>query len=238
VDLAINTWDDVPRLASDPGVHAVMGRKEDVQQLLRFLRFQKGFNLPIEIRKSERPDFIITAMESNTTTGIEVTWAANPSWEEAEAYLGKTPIPKFTRISRNCVEGISKRGKALGRHLEARQLDSPIWHPREHAAAKAREVVNAIKNKVNSLSEASYQRFDQDWLIIADRSPFLFVEIDDFFHSLHDLTTWGVIQHDTLYFVTQLWNRTRREIEDVLCQFSRCRCQVIGRVPNTGELGS
>jgi hypothetical protein len=219
MEIRINRWEDVDHLPSglnDP--------KDEFQLLFRFLRFRKAVDLPFTVRKSERPDFILSE-----TIGLEVTWAANQSWEEAQAYLGNTKKPEYGQVSRNWMQGIEKGGRRLGEYVKSRQSDTTMWHSTEQAAAKADEVKRAIREKTESMRKTDYQLLEENWLLIGDRCPFVFLDVYAFCESMNDFLSKYPVQHEAIYFVTELRNHSQKEIEDVLFQLSPGnRCQIAG----------
>jgi hypothetical protein len=244
MELTVKNWKEVDQLAANPKANSPVDRPDEFAQLFRFLRFRKELNPPFMIRKSERPDFILSAWEREKRIGIEVTWAAHQSWEEAQTYLG-TQDPKYERISRNWIEGVAKSGKALGQYLQTRQSDPWSWSAGAQAAAKAAEAIHAIQKKTQALGDSTYQRFDENWLLIADRLPFLFLDTDEFCRVVIDLLSRNSLQHNAIYFVTQLrsrnrsriWKRSENRYHDILFKFSQQYCQIVGCLsPNQGLL--
>jgi hypothetical protein len=230
MDLAVTNWEDVDTLAFDPGMQGSTSQtKDELQQLLRFLRFRPEVDLPLTIRKGpDPPDFILAS--PTRTTGVEVTWAANERWEQSIAHPG-TKNPQYDRVSRNCLEMTQKRSKELGKFIKEKQKASlfcgSIWGSREQAHPKAREVSNAIQRKTKSFSRPDYARFDQNWLLISDKNTFDFLDINEFSELVCHAIRQESIQHDALYFLTRLRG------EDALFKISRSHCQVVQSM--TGE---
>ena len=214
MQIAVNSWEEVDRPVAAHGDNSLVGLSDEYQQLFRFLRFRKEPKPPFCIRKSERPDFILSDLVNKT--GIEVTWAANQSWEEAEAYLGNEQQPEYQQISRNWFEGVDKRGKELGEFLKTRQSDSPSWGAEEQAKAKAEEVKNCICQKSDDFTERTYQRFRKNWLLISDKSPFFFLDINVFSKIMIEFLRQYSVHHDKIYLLTKLRNREEAINSDVL----------------------
>jgi hypothetical protein len=104
------------------------------------------------------------------------------------------------------------------------------------AAAKAAEAVHAIQKKTHARGDSTYQRFDENWLLITDRLPFLFLDTDEFCRAIIDLLSRNSLQHNAIYFITQLrsrnqsriWKQDRDKYHDILFQFSQQCCQIVG----------
>ena len=196
-----------------------------VVRLLRFLRFTTGISFPVTIEKGERPDFIACLRNPETTYGIELTWAAHQSWEQASAYM--THRNANHQISRSWFGGISKKGRALQLYVESKQSNSVSWHPREHAMEKTNEITDAVCRKSNAIAQLSYKICDKNVLLIADKMPFLFLDLPEFRSAIVERLSSTPLTHDVTYFVTELRNRSRQVNEEVLFRLSASCCAIV-----------
>jgi hypothetical protein len=214
-------------------------RWEEWCQLLRFLRFQIEVNFPVSVEIGESPDFIVCSKNPETTFGIELTWAAHQSWEQASAHIARRDNDR--QISRNWFRGISKMGKALEPYIASKQTGSiisysMIWSSREQAMEKVDEITSAICRKADFLTQAHYKICDRNMLLITDKMPFLLLELPEFHGALvKDLSSRSLI-HDAIYFLTRLRNRPRHVNEEVLFHLSASSCAIVRRLPVSQEL--
>lgn len=222
----INDWECIDTSLKNYALRLQTDHHSEVDRLIDFLQFRQGLQPPFTIKKSERPDFIVSLVEAGKTIGIELTWAANQSWEEAIAYILKKN-PKYSSISRNWLEGTGKQGKALGEYLKAKQSDTWSWSAADQAIAKAAEIIHAIGRKADDLLDPTYQQMDENWVIISDRSPFLFLDTDEFNRFIVDSLSQNPTPHDKVYFVTQLHDRLHDKNQKVLFDLSHGNCQVV-----------
>lgn len=203
-------------------------------RLLRFLRFRTGVSFPVTIEKGERPDFTACSRNRETTYGIELTWAAHQSWEQASAHM--THRNANYQISRSWFGGINKKGRALQLYVESKQSNSASWHPREHAMEKINEIADAVCRKSNALAQVRYKIFDKNVLLITDKMPFLLLDLPEFQAAIVERLSSISLTHDATYFVTKLRNRSRQMNEEVLFRLSASCCAIVRRLPISYEL--
>jgi len=184
MEYRIESWDKVDGEIDISRIEPSHTDFEEWVEIKRLLHFDLGLQLPLYIRKRERPDFELLEIGGTRQIGIEHTWAAHEGWEQSDEYLLNTKNPEFGSVSRNWLEGEQARGKKLGRRIMAQQGRSPIWGAREQADAKAGEVKRAIKNKLEALSKEGFETYPENWLFISDRLPFLFLDLDCFWENL------------------------------------------------------
>ncbi len=158
-------------------------KADECEQLADLFPLLPSVIIPLTVMKAERPDFIIES--SSHEIGIEVTWSCHQGWEEAEAHLGSSKNKTLHRISRNWFTGVGASGKELGRYLEGKQGDSIIWGSREMAREWAGQVINALSRKIESFNKDKFQKFEKNWLLVADKMPFEFLDLDAALESLN-----------------------------------------------------
>jgi hypothetical protein len=155
----------------------------ECEQLASLFTLLPSVIMPLTVTKAERPDLIVESGGRNI--GIEVTWSCHQGWEEAEAHLGSPKNKTLSRISRNWFTGVTAKGKELGRCLEGKQGDSLVWGSRDMATEWAGQVINALSRKIESFNKDEFQKFEKNWLLIADKMPFEFLDLDAGLESLN-----------------------------------------------------
>ena len=180
---------------------------EEWCEIKRLLKFDLGLRLPLSLKKRERPDFEVVEVSGARQIGCEHTWAAHEGWEQSEQYLLNTKNPPFQSISRNCLEGEHAKGKELGRRLARQQGNSPIWGVREQAEAKAEEVKRAIAKKLEALANDGFEKYPENWLLVSDRLPFLFLDLECFKDSLKGFELLVRSGYSRILFLTQVRDR-------------------------------
>lgn len=158
-------------------------KADECKQVAELFALLPSVATPMTVTKGERPDFIIEA--GGHKTGIEVTWSCHQGWEEAENYLGSPKNKTLSMISRNWFIGENARGKRQGRYLEAKQGDSTTWGSREMAAEWTNQMIDALLRKTASFEKEGFQKFEKNWLLIADKMPFEFLDLDAALESLN-----------------------------------------------------
>lgn len=216
----IESWEDLDSMAamSFPGLRPT--RLAEWTDIVRLLRFDLGLEPPLDLRHRERPDFELLQVGGDREIGIEHTRAAHQGWEESERHLGDAVFPAFQVMSRNWFEGEKACGKSLGRRIVERQADSWIWGAREQAHAKAEEIRNAIRKKSIDSTKPGFESHKENWLLISDRCPFLYLELVDFQERLiaEDLLAEPV--YSRILFMTRVKCRERGTTADILYDLS------------------
>jgi len=192
------------------------------------LHFDLGLQLPLSVRKRERPDFEVSEIEVKRKVGIEHTWAAHEGWQESESFLLNTKSPRFDSISRNWLEGERASGKELGRRIQARQGCSITWSSKNLAHAKMKEVKSSIKNKVGAFFKGGFESYPENWLFISDRIPFLFLDLRYFQESFAVDDLLSKPSYSRVLFITQVRDRERDVNMDVLFELSGKGLSLIG----------
>lgn len=220
MDCNINSWDEVEGVIDLSVLGSSPADFEECTEIKRLLRFDLGLQLPLSIRKRERPDFELSETGSVRKIGIEHTWATHEAWEQSEKHLLDTTNPNFESMSRNWLEGEDAKGKKLGRRIATKHGSSPIWGAREQADAKAAEVKRAIKKKIEALSKDGFETYSENWLFISDRLPFLFLDLGCFQESLEVEMVMENSAYSRILFVTQVRDRERDINVDLLFEIS------------------
>lgn len=220
MEYRIESWDKVDGIIDIIHLEPSHSDFEECAEIKRLLHFDLGLQLPLSLRKRERPDFELSETGGTRQVGIEHTWAAHEGWEQSERYLLDTKNPAFESMSRNWLEGEQASGKKLGRRLTAQQGSSPIWGAREQADAKAGEVNRAIKKKLKALSKDGFATYPENWLFISDRLPFLFLDLGCFRESLIVDELLSEPGYSRVLFITQVRDRERNVNMDVLFELS------------------
>lgn len=158
----------------------------ECEQVADFFFLLPSVITPMTVTKAERPDFIIEA--GGHKTGIEVTWSCHQGWEEAETYLGSSKNKNLSRISRNSFTGLDARGKELGRHLENKQGASLSWGSREMAMEWVNQILDSLSRKTDAFNKEGFQKFEINWLVVADKLPFEFLDLDTALEALNSKT--------------------------------------------------
>lgn len=183
-------------------------KRQEFRDLLAFLRFGHRWKAPIEISPGESPDFELRG--AGFDVGVELTFAAHQGWEEAEKGLDY-PKAAYSRISRVSLEGVQQHGKRLHQKL-ADQADGPpmlTWEAQAQASAKALEVRQAITRKVERFGSGHFVPHEQNWLLVIDKVPFLFLDFDSFSHQIR----LEECPFDAIFFTTE------RQMERERCLF-------------------
>lgn len=220
MEYRIESWDKVDGVIDISYLEPSHTDFEECAEIKRLLHFDLGLQLPLCVRKRERPDFELSETGGTRQVGIEHTWAAHEGWEQSERYLLDTKNPAFESMSRNWLEGEQASGEKLGGRITAQQGRSPIWGAREQADAKAGEVKRAIKNKLKALSKDGFETYPENWLFISDRLPFLFLDLGCFRESLVVDELLSEPGYSRVLFLTQLRERERNVNMDVLFELS------------------
>jgi hypothetical protein len=173
-------------------------KQQEFRELASFLRFGHAWAPPITIIPGEAPDFNISGVGLNAS--VELTYAASQSWEDAEAALGR-PNPPAPLISRISLDGIRYRGRRLRAYL-ANHAPEFIWSADSQAQAKAAELRTAVQRKIRH----SRSRCSLNWLLVIDKLPFLFLDLDAFVHHLPTSAT----PFDAIFFVSEREFKKRR----------------------------
>lgn len=220
MEYRIESWDKVDGVIDISHIEPSHTDFEECAEIKRLLHFDLGLQLPLSIRKRERPDFELSETGGTRQLGIEHTWAAHKGWEQSERYLLDTKSPAFKSMSRNWLEGEQASGKELGHRITSQQGGSPIWGAREQADAKAGEVKRAIRKKLKALSKAGFETYPENWLFISDRLPFLFLDIGCFRENLVVDKLLSELGYSLVLFITQVRDRERNVNIDVLFELS------------------
>jgi len=177
----------------------------ECEQIVQLFNFPGVFTLPFVLTgkrgRYKSPDFLLEGKDC--VLGIEVTYAAKQSWEEASNNLLDNSNPGYTTISRNWFIDIEKRGKGLGNYLKSYTLNSWVWGSKEQAKEKANDLIKAIENKSKKFLEPNFEKFDKNWLLVTDKSPFLFLDIEEFLIITTESLKKLNIPFDKVFFITQ-----------------------------------
>ena len=227
MEFRVESWSALEESLSGHGLPLDKTALEELSELKRFLAIYQDFPLPLRITKRERPDFEIIPVQEVQSIGLEHTWAANEAWEQTEQYLLNTKDPECNSVARNWLEGEERRGKSLANYISGKQGDSCIWGAREQAQAKAAEVIHSVRKKSGSFSGDGFQKYPENWLLISDRLPFLFLELSCFREAIIVGIASEELGYTRVFFVTQLADRENCGKVDALFEISSCDCNRI-----------
>jgi hypothetical protein len=223
MEYKIKNWSEVKNYDYINCLTSSKKDSEELAEMNRLLHFNLGLQLPLRLRKRERPDFELSETENTRQIGIEHTWAAHEGWEESEQVLLSTKRPKFEYMSRNWLEGVKAKGRKLGKIITAQEGVSAIWSAREQANSKARELRLAIEKKRTILSKDGFETYPENWLFVSDRCPFLFLDLDIFRKELDNDPVLSESGYSRILFITKIRCRKRGMYKDVLFELSNKR---------------
>lgn len=205
--------------------------EQEREAIRRLVHFDLGISPNFTITKQESPDFKITEQGGDRTIGLEHVHATHPSWEEAESHLLNKKNPQHDTVSRNSLAGTKVKGKALGRLLNDSKEHSWIWDPHEQAREKALEVSEALTKKCSLFHNPHFKQYAENWLLIVDKNPFLFLDIDLFADCWHADTAHSLSSFSRILFLTQLFGRGSHVVHDGLFELNTsCVRQVASQV--------
>lgn len=130
---------------------------------------------------TERPDFRIHM--AGTKIGIEITKAANRDFEWAKAIAMKKP----GAVLEPCLFGPDEQiERGQGRQPPVSKMTQPLYGPGWQGYAVEEEwstyITRSIREKTAKLSEESFGKLDEDWLLVYDSTP-----VRMFLHEGHHL---------------------------------------------------
>jgi hypothetical protein len=123
-----------------------------------------GYEAPSSIRDSERPDFILEI--PGRIIGLETTSAVYQEYERARR-LHRTVCPEGCIAMSGLKDGQRRRSNDEIVH-DMLTIGGP-WQDAEEEMLDWREkIADSLNSKRAKLSDADFQRFDENWLLICD----------------------------------------------------------------------
>ena len=146
-----------------------------IERLLRALYCKCQLVVPVQLRKREKPDFLLEA--GNLRIGIETTEAINPDYVRAQVHPaaqkdGAVVDPSLYRW------GTAGRPKSQIREEAGRkQLSGDGWVGDDVEWEFGQSIIDVVRSKDEKL-QCHYARYDSDHLLIYHNQPSPLIDID------------------------------------------------------------
>ncbi|PIR37832.1 MAG: hypothetical protein COV35_07845 [Alphaproteobacteria bacterium CG11_big_fil_rev_8_21_14_0_20_39_49] len=171
-------------------------------RLLSTLAKTDYLSYPLSLTKRERPDFLLDC--NGQSIGIEVTEATSTDYSSYQAlvqhknpghFIEPTHFRHGERISR-------KRKQEL---LEAETLTSIPWSGDEAEKEWSLFIKDAIEKKHKKLKELSFDKFNQNWLLIYDNCPASFLNKEDLIPYIEKFLPKHTFPYFDMIFIESSW---------------------------------
>lgn len=134
-------------------------------RLLSTLAWKYDLEYPLIVTKSERPDYILE--KSEYLVGVEVTEAVKEDMVRAQA-LHDNDTDEVLDTSLFKWRDRRKTNDELRGIKKSVSLTGPGWEGDEREKEFADAISDIVEKKSRKLLEETYQRGDEDWLVIYD----------------------------------------------------------------------
>ena len=149
---------------------------------------------PLSLTKRERPDFLLTCNEKEI--GIEVTEATSADYSAFQALIEHKNPNHFIEPA------YFRHGKEVNKDklLNAKKLKSTGWNGDEPEKEWSLFIQDAIAKKLKKLQDPSFSKFNQNWLLIYDNCPAMFLNKDLLMPYIENL-----FPHPTPHHIETSW---------------------------------
>jgi hypothetical protein len=149
------------------------GRTKDHVELYSIVRLltsipESSLKYPLELAKSERPDFVLGL--DRLEVGIELVEAVPENEAHKNFLRDKIDGPEFHFIDRARISDAKKTTQALIDEIVA---DEPgeAWEGNSAEVDWCEAMLHFVEKKIAVASRQGFRRFEQNWLLIYDNWP-------------------------------------------------------------------
>ena len=179
-------------------------------RLLATLAIHKDLAFPVELSKSERPDFHL--IRGDQFVGIEVTEIINPDYAKA------TTLPEANRDDMLIDPSLFKWGNPkrslndLRKIVSQKKLTGPGWEGDSVEIEYANAIYDVVSNKTAKLRSQTFDKFSNNWLLIYCNLTLPFINIEKANRLFEDKAS--------SYWANDSFQNIYVEINDVIISYS------------------
>ena len=175
-----------------------------IERLLRALYCKRQLVVPVQLRKREKPDFLLEA--TNLRIGIETTEAINPDYVRAQVHPAAQNDGAVVDPSLYRWDTADRPKPQIREEAGRKQLSGDGWIGDDAEREFGQSIIDVVRSKDEKL-QRHYARYDSDQILIYHNHPSPLISID----KARDYTAkclvgyWSQSGFDTVYVHKYNW---------------------------------